>query len=126
MKVRPAFLVAEPEPLQSLSVRKLVLETAKFNVLTAHSTEEAIAMFQLFPNVAGAVLVAGDRSIDCGKIAKVIKAMTPKVPVVALLSSNDSCDSADHRLSPLGPEDLLALLREKFGDPRKMDQETSS
>jgi hypothetical protein len=30
---RPTFLMAEPE--QALSTRKLVLETAKFNVITA-------------------------------------------------------------------------------------------
>jgi len=32
---RPTFLMAEPEPEQALSTRKLVLETAKFNVITA-------------------------------------------------------------------------------------------
>jgi hypothetical protein len=34
---RPTLLVAESEPVEALSVRKLVLETDKFNVLTAHS-----------------------------------------------------------------------------------------
>jgi hypothetical protein len=36
----PTLLVAEPEPLEALSVRKLVLENAEFNVLTAHSRRE--------------------------------------------------------------------------------------
>jgi|SRR5579872_950086 len=53
---RPTLLVAEPEPLQALSVRKLVLETGKFNVLTAHSTRESIDIFHMFPNISGAVL----------------------------------------------------------------------
>src|SRR5690349_2301472 len=47
---RPTLIVAEPEPGQALSTRKLVLETAKFNVLTAHSTDEALDVFQSFPN----------------------------------------------------------------------------
>ena len=61
---RPTLLVAEPEPSQALSVRKLVLETAKYNVLTAHSSREALDLFHLFPNVSMAVLV-GDDGIDC-------------------------------------------------------------
>src|SRR6185503_18744271 len=65
---RPTVLVAEPEPPQSLSVRKLVLETAKFNVLTAHSTREALDIFELFPNISAAVLV-GESGLDCDLIA---------------------------------------------------------
>ena len=49
-------MVAEPEPLQALSTRKLVLETGKFNVLTAHSTEEGIDLLRLFPNVDAIIL----------------------------------------------------------------------
>ena len=37
---RLAFLVIEPEPHEALSTRKLVLETAKHNVITAHSACE--------------------------------------------------------------------------------------
>ena len=47
---RPAFLVAEPEPEQALSTRKLLLETFKFNVITAHSERETIDLLHLFPN----------------------------------------------------------------------------
>jgi hypothetical protein len=86
MTIRPAFLVAEPEPQQALSVRKLVLETGKFNVLTAHSTHEAIDTFHLFPNVTAAIL-AGESEIDCEKVASVIKGATDKVPVIYLHGS---------------------------------------
>ena len=37
---RPTFIVAEPEPDQALSSRKILLETFKFNVITAHSEPE--------------------------------------------------------------------------------------
>lgn len=77
------MLVAEPEPQQALSVRKLVLETAKFNVLTAHSTGEAIDTFHLFPNVTAAIL-AGESQIDCEKVASTIKGATDKVPIMAI------------------------------------------
>jgi hypothetical protein len=61
---RPTLLVAEPERLEALSTRKLVLETGKFNVLTAHSTEEANALFSLLPNLTAAVLVSGSVRTD--------------------------------------------------------------
>jgi CheY-like chemotaxis protein len=69
---RPTILVAESEPLQALSVRKLVLESAKFNVLTAHSTEEALDILHMFPNVNAAVLVM-DGCIDCELVAQSVK-----------------------------------------------------
>jgi hypothetical protein len=50
---RPTVLVTEPEPLQALSVRKSVRETAKFNVLTAHSAREAMELFTLNHNFVG-------------------------------------------------------------------------
>jgi len=120
--VRPTLLVAEPEPAQALSVRKLVLETGKFNVLTAHSTREAIDLFQLFPNISAAIIVAGE-GLDCDKIGEAIRTATHKVPVVAL-SPNiaTSCASANHNLSSHEPEELLKLMRSLLGDPRDLDR----
>jgi CheY-like chemotaxis protein len=118
---RPTILVAEPEPSQALSVRKLVLETAKFNVLTAHSTREALDLFHLFPNVSMAVLVGGN-NIDCDSIAKSIKGATDKVPVVFLnMSIGGICREADHNLPSGEPEKLLDLIRSVLGDPRLID-----
>lgn len=119
---RPTLLVAEPEPSQALSVRKLVLETAKFNVLTAHSTREALDLFHLFPNVSATILV-GESSIDCDKVGSSIKKATEKVPIVYLHASvGGRCTSADHDLSSHEPEALLEVVRSMFGDPREMDQ----
>lgn len=112
---RPTLLVAEPEPEQALSVRKLILETAKFNVLTAHSTEEALDLFQLFPNVNAAVLVQGGK-LDCERIADRIKTITDKVPIVGI-----RCGEVGHTVQSFDPEQLLNLLRELLGDPREME-----
>ena len=48
---RLAFLIVEAEPGQGLSTRKLLLETAKHNVITAYSAKEGGRMFHRFPNV---------------------------------------------------------------------------
>src|SRR5689334_2722755 len=102
---RPAILVAEPEPQQALSVRKLVLETAKFNVLTAHSTREALDIVGLFPNVNAAVLVDGD-NIDCDLLARQIKSLTTKIPTFGI-----RCENVDYRIPSYEPEILLQKLR---------------
>ena len=43
--------------VEALSVRKLVLETGKFNVLTAQSFRVGLELFHLFPNIFAAVIV---------------------------------------------------------------------
>ena len=119
--MRPMILVAEPEPLQALSVRKLVLETAKFNVLTAHSTAEALESIAMFPKVAAAVLVA-EHNIACEQLAPTIKKVLPDVLVVVLSARvGFTCPGADHLLSSHNPEGLVTLMRELLGDPRTID-----
>ena len=118
---RPTLLVAEPEPGQALSVRKLVLETGKFNVLTAHSSREALDIFHLFPNISAAVLV-GDDQIDCDEVSSSIKNASDKVPVIYLHARVVAhCSAADHHISSHEPEDLLELVRSLLGDPREME-----
>lgn len=117
---RPTLIVAEPEPTDALSVRKLVLETAKFNVLTAHSTREAIDLFQSFPNIS-AIIAVEDESIDCELVTKAAKDAVPRVPVIALSArSGYRCAPADYHVSSHEPEQLLRLVREMLGDPRKI------
>ena len=123
MAVRPTILVAEPEALQSLSVRKLVLETAKFNVLTAHSTREAAELFAIFPNVSGVVLVSGDKAIDCNTIADLVKRSYPATPVIVLLQGNGFYKTADVNLPACNPDELLDKMRELFGDPRRLEEQ---
>ena len=57
---RPTLVVAETEPVAALSVRKLVLETAKFNVLTAHSAAEAAEIFDKAPQIVSALVIVSD------------------------------------------------------------------
>ena len=118
---RPTLLVAEPEPGQALSTRKLLLETAKFNVITAHSGPEALELFNLFPKLDLVILV-DDKRIDPEALSRKIKSKS-KAPIVALTPFiGRSCRSADHNLSSHEPEALLELIRSLLGDPRKIDE----
>jgi len=115
---RPTLLVAEPEPGQALSTRKLLLETAKFNVLTAHSGAEALDLFHLFPKLDLVILV-DDKCINCEAISRKIKSES-KSPIVVLTPFiGRRCGSADHNLSSHEPEALLELIRSLLGDPRR-------
>jgi peroxiredoxin len=71
-------MIVEPEPNEALSVRKLVVETAKFNVVTAYSTSEAKELLRLFPNVDATVIVAETK--DCEQAVKAAKATKASMP----------------------------------------------
>ena len=116
---RPTFLLAEPEPDQALSVRKLVLESAKYNVITAHSGREAMDLFEIFPNVSAVVLHSQIRDIDCETVLRNVKGNVPDAVTIFLSAGVAAqCQGADHTVSSHDPEALLNLLRRLFGDPR--------
>jgi response regulator RpfG family c-di-GMP phosphodiesterase len=70
--IRPCFLVVDQEHSGSISTRKLVIETAKFNVITAYSGAEALETLNKFPGVDAVVLDAGVRDIPCTALVKQI------------------------------------------------------
>lgn len=76
--VRPIVLMAEIEPPEGLSARKLVLETGKFNVTTAYSVKEALETLVAFPRVDVVVLHASVcRDMDCDSVIAEFKKRFP-------------------------------------------------
>jgi hypothetical protein len=116
---RPAILVAEPEPAEALSTRKLVMETGKFNVLTAHSSNEAVEIEQQSPALSAMVIVAALPEAE--KVIRTVKSHRPGL-IVILLSPNQTerFGGVDHQVPSHEPEALLNLCRELFGDPREV------
>lgn len=116
---RPTLLVAEPEPEESLSTRKLVLETGKFNVLTAHSGKEFVELVRRFPQVDCAIVHGMLRDVSCEQMFAAAKKSNAKMATILLSARIDSkCNGADHVVSSHQPEALLKLTRQLFGDPR--------
>ena len=114
---RPTVLIAEPDPGESLSTRKLAVESAKFNVISAHSAAEATELLAGFPNL-DAVILHG-RLPGYHQVAETLKAAHAEKPLVFLhVRHSDDCAHADHRVSSHSPADLVELLRTTFGDPR--------
>jgi DNA-binding NtrC family response regulator len=110
--IRPCYLVIDREFPGSISTRKLVIETAKFNVLTAYSGVEARETFRRFPNVSGVVLDAGLHDVPCTEIVHEIKQVQPKLPVIVICAPGDiDCPDADFILESFEPAKLLEILR---------------
>jgi CheY-like chemotaxis protein len=79
---RPCFLVIDREFPGSISTRKLVIETAKFNVLTAYSGKEALEVFTRFPAVSGIVLDGGLDDVSSSEVAREVRRLQPKMPII--------------------------------------------
>jgi response regulator RpfG family c-di-GMP phosphodiesterase len=116
--IRPCFLVIDHEFPDSISTRKLVLETAKYNVITAYSGNEAIDTFRLFPNVSGIVMNEAVTGMDCASLVKELRAIRSDVLLIVTSSRGvTDCVVADHQLDNFDPASLLKLLRRLVPNP---------
>jgi CheY-like chemotaxis protein len=110
--IRPCFLVVDRESSTGISTRKLVIETAKFNVITAYSSDEAIETVRKFPALDGVVTDSGMIDMPCHDLVTAIKQLNPKIPVIVVSTPrHPDCEIADHNLDSFDPRALLALLQ---------------
>jgi DNA-binding NtrC family response regulator len=110
--VRPCFLVIDREFPGNISTRKLVIETAKFNVLTAYSSFEAVATLKAFPAVTGVVLDSGLTDMPCSQLIAQLKQVKPKIPIIAIsVPGAADGEGADYYLESFNPTRLLELLQ---------------
>ena len=110
--LRPCFLILDRETSTSISTRKLVIETAKFNVITAYSSQEAIDTLKKYPKLDLVVTDSGMPDMACDNLIAELKKITPGIPVVVVLTPRGSdCQLADHTLDTFEPRQLLTLLQ---------------
>ena len=113
MFLRPCFLVVDHEFAGSISTRKLVLETAKFNVITAYSYAEARATLERFPNVQACV-VNGHSEGHSERLLRYIEISHPTVKRVLIGNRIDVNTSVNLHIEAYSPEALLQGLRKLF------------
>jgi len=119
--MRPCFLVVESEHAATISVRKLVIESAKFNVITAYSLEEALASLQRFPNLDGIVLDSQLKGPPCRETIGQLRTANAKIPIVTISpSGDDPCGDEQYHVSNFDPRQLLDALETIC--PREMRQ----
>jgi NADP-dependent 3-hydroxy acid dehydrogenase YdfG len=110
---RPCFLVVDREFPGSISTRKLVIETAKFNVITAYDRAEALDCLSRFPKVDG-VVVNADMADDeeCKKLINDLRAIVPNLDVIVISTGGRvRHDRTEHTVDSLNPKELLECLQ---------------
>ncbi|MBB5058478.1 DNA-binding NtrC family response regulator [Granulicella aggregans] len=108
--LRPCFLVVDREFSSGISSRKLVIETAKFNVITAYSAAEALETLAAYPAVNGAVVDEHVDGIDCPDLVSKLKQIKPGLAVIAV-GAHGSCGPADYHVESFSPASLLEVLQ---------------
>lgn len=110
--IRPCFLVVDKQYPGSISARKLVIETAMLNVLTAYSAEEAVQMLNRFPKVDGAVIDTEVRGMSCADLIQQLREIRPDLPVITVSPTGyEKCGGEQFHVSSYDPQDLLEQLQ---------------
>jgi hypothetical protein len=100
----------EEEQPEGLSARKLVVETAKHNVLTAYNLRDGLDLLHRFPNVD--VIMVHSRLLDqkSDLLAEVKRTCPGKPIVLATPFANDRRPEADYVVDSHKPHDLIRLF----------------
>ncbi|HEY1731264.1 MAG TPA: response regulator [Terriglobales bacterium] len=110
---RLTFLIVESEPAQGLSTRKLLLETAKHNVLTAYSLKEGVGMFARFPKIDVVAVDGSFGEAPCSAMVKNLKDQNSAIRVVAFVPQVGAlCGWADKTIDSHDPAGLLKMLED--------------
>jgi len=111
--MRPCFLVLDQEYPGSISTRKLVIETAKLNVITAYGAAEAVETFERFPNVDGIVIDTELGGRTCEQLIDQMQEIRDDVPIVTVSpGGNNPCGKEQYHVSNFDPRRLLDVLQD--------------
>ena len=109
-------LMIEMEQPEGLSSRKLIIETAKHNVLTAYNAEVGLDLLRRFPNVDLA-LVHSSLLKQNKNLLSEVKSLAPKVPIVlASPLRTETYPEVSYVVDSHNPQELLTLLSEYAPD----------
>lgn len=126
--IRPCYLVLDREFPGNISTRKLVIETAKLNVITAYDPEEAIATLERFPHVDGVVFNAGSLGMSVERMIERLREIVPGIIVIVTAPTSPRRDTdKEFYIDSLDPKALLDCLeklnREAMKEIEKRDPE---
>jgi len=103
-------LMMEEEQPEGLSARKLVVETAKHNVLTAYNLRDGLDLLHRFPNV-DVILVHSRMLEQRGDLLAEVKRTCPGKPIIlATPFANDHRPEADFVVDSHKPHELVRLF----------------
>ena len=110
---RPCFIVVDRDFPGTISSRKLVIETAKFNVITACDGAEAIACLKRFPKVDGVVVNADlEGNGQTEKLISDLRAIVPKLEAIIVSAGGHiQHDQREYSVDSFNPKELLDCLQ---------------
>ena len=113
--MRLVVLMIEVEQPEGVSTRKLVLETARHNVITAYTSATGIALLRRFLNVDVVVVHTEMDNFSFEKTVSDIKKIRKDIPVIGITPhANKDKGGAEYMISSHDPETLLHLLAREF------------
>ena len=113
--MRVIVLMIEVEQPEGLSARKLVLETAKHNVITAYSGSSGIELFRRFPNVDAVVVHVDLSDMSFETAVQQVRQIRPDIPIVALSPIPGlALEGVDYVIPSHEPQAILKVLADHF------------
>jgi hypothetical protein len=113
--IRLVVLMVEVEQPEGISSRKLILETARHNVLTAYSADGAVYLLERFPNVDLAIIHTELEGKEFETTVRRLKEMRPDLFVVAISPVDAGrLQGVNAVLPSYDPQELLEFLAKRF------------
>ena len=113
--MRLVVLMIEVEQPEGVSTRKLVLETARHNVITAYNSATGVELLRRFPNVDVVVVHTEMENLVFEKTVRDLKQVRSDIPVIGITPRGQmDIDGAQYMISSHDPQALLQLLAQEF------------
>ena len=107
------ILMIESEQPEGISSRKLVVETAKHNVITAYNPSTGLELLRRFPAVDAVLIHA--TVLDHLPLIPQIRDLNPDIPIIiATPRPTDQYAGASYTVPSHEPQSLLDLLARVF------------
>ena len=107
-------------PLEGISARKLVLEAARYNVITGYNADDAAELLRRFPKIDGMIVHTGigNHEHSYKELIETAVRDNPKCFIVLLSPDRQAHHpAAKHSLSSHDPKELLDLLADQYKVP---------
>jgi hypothetical protein len=107
--------MVEVEQPEGISARKLILETARHNVITAYCEEDAVELLRRFPDVDLAVVHTELEDSAFESTVRRLKKVRPDLFIIAISPVGAGHKApVDSVLSSHDPQELLEFLANRF------------
>jgi CheY-like chemotaxis protein len=115
IQMRVIVLMIEIEQPEGLSARKLVLETAKHNVITAYNGKMGIQLLKRFPDVDAVVVHVDVQDIPFQEVVRQVREIRPDVPIIALSPIGSmALEGVNYVIPSHEPQAILKVLADHF------------